>query len=603
MCGGQGILPIFFPAPPLRDPLVKSGIPSRSGFRAPSDFSEGDRPFLPAPSGNLPTRFVQTTRSRGFEGIPFRDTARDLGSPRRVGLSGKTIGAPVATEYDRRFLCVSGGGAAPWWFRRRTKRRWSGRWGGSASRSSSWSERAVHELLEGDLAALDGSVSGSDRVVGYLPACRLEHLGDPAFCAEHRLRYPYMSGAMANGIGSVEIVEAMGRAGMLGFFGAAGLPLAAVEAAIDRLERSLGRRVPYGFNLIHSPNEPDLEAAVVDLYLRRGVRLVEASAYLDLTLPVVRYRVHGIHRDACGPGRRAEPGHRQGVAGRGGLEVPGAAAGEVSSASWSPRARSPPEQAELGRADPVAEDVTAEADSGGHTDNRPAIVLLPTMLALRDRLQAQYRLRAPAADRRGGRHLDARSAAAAFAMGAAYVVTGSVNQACVESGTSDAVRRDARRRREQADVAMAPAADMFEMGVKVQVLKRGTMFAMRAAKLYELYRACDEPRRDPRRRPRRCWRRTSSAPRSTTIWDQTRDFFREPRPGAGRAGRARARSTRWPWCSAGISACRRAGPTPASRRGRSITRSGAARRWARSTSGSAARSWNSPRTAGSSRWR
>ena len=28
---------------------------------------------------------------------------------------------------------------------------------------------------------------------------------------------------------------------------------------------------------------------------------------------------------------------------------------------------------------------------------------------------------------------------------------------------------------------MAPAADMFEMGVKLQVLKRGTMFPMRAA--------------------------------------------------------------------------------------------------------------------------
>jgi PfaD family protein len=38
-----------------------------------------------------------------------------------------------------------------------------------------------------------------------------------------------------------------------------------------------------------------------------------------------------------------------------------------------------------------------------------------------------------------------------------------------------------------ADVAMAPAADMFEMGVKVQVLKRGTMFPMRAQRLYELY--------------------------------------------------------------------------------------------------------------------
>ncbi|MBU0986300.1 MAG: 2-nitropropane dioxygenase, partial [Proteobacteria bacterium] len=30
-------------------------------------------------------------------------------------------------------------------------------------------------------------------------------------------------------------------------------------------------------------------------------------------------------------------------------------------------------------------------------------------------------------------------------------------------------------------------ADMFEMGVKVQVLKRGTMFPLRAAKLYDLY--------------------------------------------------------------------------------------------------------------------
>jgi len=36
---------------------------------------------------------------------------------------------------------------------------------------------------------------------------------------------------------------------------------------------------------------------------------------------------------------------------------------------------------------------------------------------------------------------------------------------------------------------MAPAADMFEMGVDVQVLRRGSLFAVRARKLYELYRA------------------------------------------------------------------------------------------------------------------
>jgi PfaD family protein len=194
---------------------------------------------------------------------------------------------------------------------------------------------------------------------------------------------------MANGIGSAEIVEAMGRAGMLGIFGAAGLPLAAVDAAIDRLGRTLGPSVPHGFNLIHSPNEPDLEAAVVALYLRRGVRLVEASAYLDLTLLVVRYRVHGIHRHGSGrivaPNRIIAKVSRVEVASKF-LAPPPAkylralvASGEIT-----------PEQAEWAGRIPMAHDVTAEADSGGHTDNQPAIVLLPTMLALRDRAQAHF---------------------------------------------------------------------------------------------------------------------------------------------------------------------------------------------------------------------
>ena len=86
---------------------------------------------------------------------------------------------------------------------------------------------------------------------------------------------------------------------------------------------------PYAMNLIHSPGEPALEAAVVDLYLRRRVRLVEASAFLNLTLPVVRYRVSGHPARGIGPDRRAEPDHRQGVAGRGGLQVHGPAAGTV----------------------------------------------------------------------------------------------------------------------------------------------------------------------------------------------------------------------------------------------------------------------------------
>jgi len=68
------------------------------------------------------------------------------------------------------------------------------------------------------------------------------------------------------------------------------------------------------------------------------------------------------------------------------------------------------------------------------------------------------------------------------------VMTGSVNQAAVESGLH-ADGREMLAKADLADVAMAPAADMFELGVQVQVLKRGTMFSVRAKKLYDLYRA------------------------------------------------------------------------------------------------------------------
>jgi trans-AT polyketide synthase/acyltransferase/oxidoreductase domain-containing protein len=181
------------------------------------------------------------------------------------------------------------------------------------------------------------------------------------------------------------------------------------------------------------------------------------------------------------------------------------------------------ETVELARMIPMADDLTAEADSGGHTDNRPALALLPTMLALRDELQARFGYATPLRVGAGGGIATPASAAAAFAMGAAYVLTGTINQACVEAGTSDAVRTMLAEA-SQADVTMAPAADMFEMGVKLQVLKRGTMFAMRARKLYELYRAHDrlEALPTPQRQAlERDYFRTSLE----EVWSQTSEFF------------------------------------------------------------------------------
>jgi len=281
-----------------------------------------------------------------------------------------------------------------------------------------------------------------------------------------------------------------------------GLPLTAVETAADRLTAAGG---PCGFNLIHSPHEPDLEQALTEMYIRKGVRLVEASAFLALTLPLVQYRVHGIHRAAdgsiCCPNRIIAKVSREELAERFFSPPPEKMLNQLLASGTITR-----EQAELAALIPMAQDVTAEADSGGHTDNRPAMALFPTIQSVALRMQARYnypvRLRVGLA---GGIATPA-AAAAAFAMGAAYIMTGSVNQACVESGTSDEVRRMLAETR-QSDVTMAPAADMFEMGVKLQVLKKGTLFPVRAQKLYELYKAYDSieeiPAKENGRRRRR----------------------------------------------------------------------------------------------------
>src|SRR5437588_2628617 len=97
-------------------------------------------------------------------------------------------------------------------------------------------------LAEGGAAALGNDLPAGNAlpIMAVIPAVRPEQLGDPTFRADHRLRFAYLAGAMANGIGSVEIVTAMSRAGMLGFFGAAGLSISRIENAIDQLQRDLG---------------------------------------------------------------------------------------------------------------------------------------------------------------------------------------------------------------------------------------------------------------------------------------------------------------------------------------------------------------------------
>jgi trans-AT polyketide synthase, acyltransferase and oxidoreductase domains len=359
-----------------------------------------------------------------------------------------------------------------------------------------------------------------------VPPMPLDQLGDPEFLSCYNVKFAYGTGAMASGIASEELVIALGRDRILSSFGAGGVPAPRLEAAINRIQQAIPHG-PYAFNLIHSPNEPALERNAIDLYLKYGVRVVEASAFLDLTINIVYYRAAGLSLAPDGSIRIAHKViaklSRKEVASKFLRPAPAALLQQLVELGSITT-----QQAALAAQVPMADDITVEADSGGHTDNRPLVNLLPSILKLRDEIQAEcgysQRVRVGAA----GGISTPESALAAFMMGAAYVITGSVNQACVESAASPHTRQ-LLAQAEMTDVMMAPAADMFEMGVKLQVLKKGSLFGVRAQKLYDIYNTYDSieaiPAKEREQLEKQLFRTSLD-----DIWNGTVAFFKERDP-------------------------------------------------------------------------
>lgn len=367
---------------------------------------------------------------------------------------------------------------------------------------------------------------GDFSLIAYAPSLPIEQLGSPDFRLAYRTSYAYYAGSMANGISSEELVVALGKAGFLASFGAGGCSPTRIESAIQKIKSALPTQ-PFAFNLLNSPNEPDLERRTVELYLQHGIRIIEASAYMMVTANLVWYRAAGLSQDSNGEtvigNRIIAKLSRKEVARRFLSPAPTEILNQLVN-----EGRITPLQAELALKVPMADDITVEADSGGHTDNRPLVGLVPAIRALRDELQEKYRFAAPVRVGAAGGIGTPEAALAAFMLGADYIVTGSINQSCVEAGTS-AHAKNLLAQAEMTDVAMAPAADMFEMGVKVQVLKRGTMFAMRAQKLYELYSRYESleeiPPKERERLETQVFKKTFGE-----VWDECVRFFSERDP-------------------------------------------------------------------------
>jgi trans-AT polyketide synthase/acyltransferase/oxidoreductase domain-containing protein len=222
-----------------------------------------------------------------------------------------------------------------------------------------------------------------------------------------------------------------------------------------------------------------------ELFLEMDIPCIEASAFLQVTPALVYLRLRSLSRNGDGAvvsrqkilAKVSRPEVARGFLAPAPAEMAAALVrdGKLTQA-----------QADMGAAFPMCDDLCVEADSGGHTDRGVALVLLPVFLRMRDQAEREYGYAEPVHVGLGGGIGTPEAIAAAFMLGAEFVLTGSVNICTVEAGTSDLVK-DMLQTINVQDTDYAPAGDMFEMGVKVQVMKRGLLFPARANRLFHLY--------------------------------------------------------------------------------------------------------------------
>jgi len=316
-----------------------------------------------------------------------------------------------------------------------------------------------------------------------------ESLGSRSFRREFNVKYAYVAGSMYKGIASKELVVRMGKAGLLGYFGTGGLSMYEIEDGIRSIQTDLNGHQAYGMNLLCSLDRPEVEEQTVDLFLRYGIKNIEAAAYLDITPALVRFRLNGVRL-----GERGNAVSDSKILAK--VSRP-----EVAQAFLSPAperivaqlvkaGKITSEQAQLSQGVPMCDALCVEADSAGHTDQGVATTLIPAFVRQRDEFMARFPYPGKISVGAAGGIGTPEAAAAAFILGADFVLTGSINQCTVEAGNSDAVK-DLLEQMDVRDTAYAPAGDMFELGAKIQVLKKGLFFPARANKLYALYRQCN----------------------------------------------------------------------------------------------------------------
>ncbi len=319
-------------------------------------------------------------------------------------------------------------------------------------------------------------------------------LGDPAFRHQYGLRHAYVASAPVAGVRTPEFVINLGQKGFLSFLDLAPEEdpvLPGVEAAIQQISRALaGPGVSFGLSLRPAAADschgtPNSEEQLVAIALKHNLQVAEAVGYRRLTAPLVRFRFSG----ACCNGHGQPVARRQllaQVTDRRTAALFLDPAPEKLVIGLVSRGELTAEEGEIARLLPMSGDLCTMT---GTAEGGDLITLLPAIQRLRDQLSGQYPGE-PIRVGAGGALGTPEALACAFLLGADFVLTGAINMSSAEVALPQFIK-EILFQLTAGETCAVPAADGFELGARTQVLKRGTLFAARATKLYHLFRFHD----------------------------------------------------------------------------------------------------------------
>ena len=340
-------------------------------------------------------------------------------------------------------------------------------------------------MIKGETEAVTEAVTEDALVSEDTIGIDANSLGSADFIRAYNLKYAYVLGEMGKGISGVDLVNSAASHGLLAFYGSNGMSVEDVENAANRLSNNYKGETAYGFGISYDYKDVDREKKLIDIYLKYGVKVVEATEYSTVTKALVKYRLKGLSK--MGDGNIAENNtillktRRTDTAKMFMSPAPQRVVdvlleeGEITK-----------EQAEMSRTIPMCRDICAMADGGGYTGLGNMFVILPAFTALRQIMMEQNGYTGSIRIGAGGGIGAPQAAAAAFLMGADFIMTGSINQCTKESDTSDAVK-ELLLEADVQDMGYINTFDDFDADGRIQVLKRGTLFKARADKFYHIY--------------------------------------------------------------------------------------------------------------------